>query len=364
VSAQVSVHETAQAQSAGVWNPPVSVLAGTGGVAPEELYARARERSSLAGFYNTNVALDTPAGRVVVRAPIHGADRMDLRIWPEAAVLRAIAAYVPDAPVVLHAESRFQIHEYVDGELLDEIAPRGTAVPGHVPDDVVALFAGLAAVPAGSLPEPPEGWPEDGDSASFARRLSAVTAGVHEEFGAEYAELFAALKVPADPLAPVLDAWASLTPRPFRLVHADVHRKNILIRAGRAVFLDWELALFGDPVYDLAVHLHKMGYLPEEERRTVTGWAQALPAELTAEWERDVPTYLRHERVKSTIVDSVRYAKLFTEGVLSPAQRPSYVQRLVTKVNLAREVWEIDGRVDEDGVARILERWAADHRAG
>jgi thiamine kinase-like enzyme len=62
---------------------------------------------------------------------------------------------------------------------------------------------------------------------------------------------------------------ADLTPRPFRLVHADVHRKNIL---------DGELALLGDPVYDLAVHLHEMGYLPEEERRAVAGWAEALPA--------------------------------------------------------------------------------------
>ncbi|MFL6077678.1 MAG: phosphotransferase family protein [Mycobacteriales bacterium] len=334
----------------------MSVLAGTGGVAPEELFALARERSSLAGFYNTNVALETPAGRVVVRAPIRGADRMDLRIWPEAAVLRAVAAYVPDAPAVLHAENRFQIHEYVDGDLLDAIAPRGTAVPTHVPGDVAALFAGLAAVPPASLPEPPEGWPADGDCAAFARRLSAVTADVHAEFAPEYAELWAALKVPADPLAPVLEAWASLTPRPFRLVHADVHRKNMLIRAGRSVFLDWELALFGDPVYDLAVHLHKMGYLPDEERGMVAGWAAALPPELTAEWERDVRTYLRHERVKSTIVDSVRYAKLFAAGVLSAEQKPSYVRRLVTKVNLAREVWEIDGRVDDDEVARILER--------
>ena len=38
----------------------------------------------------------------------------------------------------------------------------------------------------------------------------------------------------------------------------------MILARGRTYFLDWELALWGDPVYDLAVHLHKMGYSPQE----------------------------------------------------------------------------------------------------
>ncbi|MGW4243281.1 phosphotransferase [Nocardia sp. NPDC004722] len=39
----------------------------------------------------------------------------------------------------------------------------------------------------------------------------------------------------------------------------------MIIRNGReVVFLDWELALYGEPVYDVATHLHKMGYQPDE----------------------------------------------------------------------------------------------------
>lgn len=67
----------------------------------------------------------------------------------------------------------------------------------------------------------------------------------------------------ADPVAPAVEAWSSLTRRPLVFVHSDIHRKNI-IRDGASYFLDWELVLWGDPVYDLAVHFHKMDYTPAE----------------------------------------------------------------------------------------------------
>ncbi|MFD0850890.1 phosphotransferase [Actinomadura adrarensis] len=35
--------------------------------------------------------------------------------------------------------------------------------------------------------------------------------------------------------------------RPFACVHADVHRKNMIVNDGVTAFLDWEPALWGDP---------------------------------------------------------------------------------------------------------------------
>jgi aminoglycoside phosphotransferase (APT) family kinase protein len=73
--------------------------------------------------------------------------------------------------------------------------------------------------------------------------------------------------------------WTTLHPRPFRLLHTDLHRKNMIVSRGRTYFLDWELALWGDPVYDLAVHLHKMGCSPSEYEAAQAVWLASVPGE-------------------------------------------------------------------------------------
>ncbi len=82
---------------------------------------------------------------------------------------------------------------------------------------------------------------------------------------------------------------------------------------GGFVILDWELALWGDPLYDLVSHLHKMGYLPDEEERMRRSWAARQPPEVLSGWSEDLNRYLRHERVKSAIVDGVRYFQVLAE---------------------------------------------------
>lgn len=327
---------------------------------PLKLYTTARSATAApAGFYNHNVRLDTPAGPVIVRIPIDGADVMDLRIWPEHEVMRAIEPYVPAAPRVLHvfhAAPPFQVHQCVDGVLLDATAPRGVPVPGLFTDDAAELFDRLGRVPVGDLPPLPRGWADDGDTPAFARQLSDATGGVWDRFRHSYGPLYAALGVPSDPLAPVLDGWAALTPRPFRLLHCDVHRKNVIVCPdGHAAFLDWELALWGDPVYDLAVHLHKMTYVEAEERRLLDSWSSLLPAAATRAWESDLARYLVHERIKSVLVDTVRYTKLIADLTADPARTPeSLVRSLTTKLNAAGAIWGWVRPTDEERVEQAV----------
>ncbi|WP_347402903.1 aminoglycoside phosphotransferase family protein [Protofrankia symbiont of Coriaria ruscifolia] len=131
---------------------------------PADLHRQASERAdSASGFYNHNVRLSIPAGDVIVRIPIPDTDTMDLSIWPEPTVLRAIRDRVPAAPRLLYATDTyatdtppFQIHEFKAGELLDNVAPRGVRVPGHVIDDVVELLHILGHVSRQRLPPPAE----------------------------------------------------------------------------------------------------------------------------------------------------------------------------------------------------------------
>ena len=338
-------------------------LLGSGVWKPEDLYREALARTdSSSGFYNYNVKLATPTGPVIVRIPIRGTDIMDLAIWPEASVLRAIHGTVTNVPVLLHAHDSppFQVHGFIDGELLDSSAPRGVPVPGHVIEDVAEVFGQLCRIPRERVPPLPVDWPTDEETANFARRLSAVTAAVYARFRPEFGELFTGLGIPADPLAPILARWPSLHRRQFRLLHTDIHRKNMILADGWTYFLDWELALWGDPVYDLAVHLHKMGYSPQEYAAMQDAWLAAVPSSAAARWGPDLDTYLSHERVKSAIVDTVRYTKIITSGSASPEREAELAGKLAGKLNAATTAggtWAARSPLDEEEVITLIRQW-------
>lgn len=325
---------------------------------PLALYEQARGREdAAAGFYNHNIRLDTDDGDVIVRIPIPRAATMDLTIWAEADVLAALGPYLDPIPHVRHVntEPAFQIHDFVHGQVVDAFAPRGARLPGRILTDIIAFFGGLLAVPVAALPAPPAGWPPDGDTAAFAHRLSDVTATVHATYRDTYGRLFTDFGIPDDPLAPVLAHWPELAPRPFRLVHADIHRKNLIDTGQRTVFLDWELALLGDPLYDLAVHLHKMAYQPDEHDTLVRGWLATAPADCSANWAADLDRYLTHERIKSAIVDSVRYTTLITSGRLTAVERQVLLGKLAGKLNAAHRSWGTDRADTSTDVEKIIQ---------
>ncbi|MEV4625363.1 aminoglycoside phosphotransferase family protein [Micromonospora sp. NPDC049523] len=316
------------------------------------LYREALGREDrAAGFYNHNVRV----GDDLVRVPIPGIDTMDLAIWPEHLVLAAVGRHVPAVPKLraVHADPAFQVHEYIEGLVVDAVAPKDTAVPDGLVEQVAEFFLTMGSVPASELPPPPADWPCDGDSAGFASQLSNITRGVHRENREQFGWLWDELRFPADPFAPIV--WSELNSRPFRLVHADVHRKNmILTPAGRVVIIDWEFALWGDPVYDLCGHLHKMAYLPDDEAAMRAAWQARLPAEATVRWEADLGLYLSHERVKSALVDSVRYFKVVSAPDVPPDRVRELVENLALKISRARAVWGQPGEVEPAEVARAL----------
>jgi aminoglycoside phosphotransferase (APT) family kinase protein len=331
---------------------------------PNDLYlAAVAQKDSASGYYNDNVRLEAPTGPVVVRIPIPGADVMDLAIWPESSVLRTIRDSVANAPRLLYAtdQPRFQVIECIDGELLDSVAPRGVLVPEHVIEDVAEAFGQLSAIHREEAPPLPLDWPDDSRTADFAHRLSAITAGVYRRFEPEFVELFGWLGIPSDPLALIQARWETLRPRPFKLLHTDIHRKNLILSHGRTYFLDWELALWGDPVYDLAVHLHKMGYSPSEYDALTAAWLAAVPADVSEGWEQDLPTYLAHERVKSAVVDTVRYTKTIISARADAEGETELLSKLAGKLDAAQATggpWSGTKPLAPAEILALIRAWA------
>ncbi|MCX4961675.1 phosphotransferase family protein [Streptomyces virginiae] len=323
-----------------------------------ELYGRALVADeAAAGYYNRNVGVVTPDGKVNVRIPLAAADVMDVRLWREEEVLSRIGPYVGRVPELRHVsdDPRFQVHHFIEGQVLDSFSPRGSAVPDNVLSDVVALMDQLVRIPQEKAPQVPDHWPNSGDSSGFGRLLAGLTRDVHATYRDEYREVFAELGIPADPLAVVEPRWDSLTSRPFAVLHADLHRKNMIVADDTTWFLDWELALWGDPMYEIGIHFHKMDY-PEDQRTAVFEcWRELLPARYTAGPVDDLDLYVAHERIKSAIVDTVRYSKQLAAATRT--QRDFLIGRLAKKLNTARPLWDSPPDLTPERVADILAPW-------
>lgn len=325
------------------------------------LYQEACERDdALSGYYNRNVRVDSTDGPVMVRIPTARSESMDLAMWPEHAVLQAIRPYVTSAPQLLHtqADPPFQVHEFIAGACLDDACPTGSPLPAGVLDDIGILFSQLLRVPASALPETPAEWPKDGDIGGFVALLLRLVRTIRADGDQATEQLYRDLGVPEDPCALLEQQADTLHTRPFRLLHADIHRRNIIRHLDRTVFLDWELALWGDPVYDLADHLHKMSYLPGERARMISTWQQVAPAECQVGWEGALTFYLAYERMKSAVVDTVRWARLIASAPTSE-ERHSFVGELADKLAAARPFWKPERAVcSSEDVARAVARWS------
>ncbi|WP_405981585.1 aminoglycoside phosphotransferase family protein [Streptomyces sp. NBC_00158] len=326
------------------------------------LYEEARRRDTgQSGYYNRNVRVETPDGPAIVRMRTHGAEVMDLALWREPEVLAAIAEYVPSAPRLLYAgtDPEFQIHGFVPGRRVDTLAADGDGLPDVVLRAVEGLFADMLRVPASALPRIPGDWPGEGDTPAFADRLTTLVQTIRHR-GDRMAEgLYEALGVPKDPCGLLRERFRGMAARRMGLLHADLHRQNmILTDSGRVAFLDWELALWGDPVYDLADHLHKTGYTADQAREVMAGWERAAPEECRAGWRPDLGHYLAFESVKSAVVDTVRWGRRIA-GAEGAGERRRLAEELAAKLAAARPHWEAGARSGPEprDIEQAVDRW-------
>ncbi|MFD5574666.1 aminoglycoside phosphotransferase family protein [Streptomyces cadmiisoli] len=97
----------------------------------------------------------------------------------------------------------------------------------------------------------------------------------------------------------------AVTHREPALLHGDLNPWNLVRRDDRLALtiIDWEMALVGDPLYDLVRHLHLTRTRPEIRERMFRRWESVLPAEYTRDWRKDWPVYRWIEHVRSAYVD-------------------------------------------------------------
>ncbi|MGW2558467.1 phosphotransferase [Streptomyces sp. NPDC001514] len=285
--------------------------------------------------------------RVKCREPRAGLLWFDRRCFAsEDELVRALQGRISSLPGI-HPAGDVSLQRFIEGETLGEVYGERGEVPSDIVRQLMELVRELAAIRIKDLAldrrcEPADR-PEDGDTRGFLERLIRfVEVRVHGAHLAEYGELFAELGVTADSLNRLRERVAGPTSRPFCLLHGDLHRENfILDHRGGLWTIDWELAMFGDPLYDLATHLHLMGYPDEQAAAVARAWAEAVEEVLpggSAGWEEDLDRLLAFKRAQSVFTDVIRGALTLAAGAeLDWPQLERTAERLNGVLALAAE---------------------------
>lgn len=210
-----------------------------------------------------------------------------------------------------------RLQRFVEGRTLGALRTSGRSIPGPLLAQIVRLFRELVAVTPETLVVKrrceARDRPEDGDTNGFLERLVCFTEdSVYRANLDDFGALFEAAGVDGDAFHHLRKHVSGLTGRPFCLLHADLHRENFVVDPGQRLWtIDWELAMVGDPLYDLATHLYLMRY-PEWQARVLTRrWVAAVEAVRpggSRGWRHDLPLLIDYKRAQSVFTDLIRAA--------------------------------------------------------
>ncbi|MFI1212417.1 phosphotransferase family protein [Streptomyces sp. NPDC020802] len=287
-----------------------------------------RSGAASSGHHNLNYVLPLPerpaqligseqGTPVLVRVPRAEAASVVIRTWRnEADLLESLKGLLPHAPRCLARTATATVLTYVAGTPFSRVCPDGKPVDSLYISDMAHLLAQTTAVRREALPPLPGYWPrDDQDSRSYLRTLAlSADRQIRQPNWPAYGGLLNALGIAEDALVRLAEHVPAMTRRPYGLLHADLHRDNLVITDHgnpRLIAVDWELATYGDPLYDLATHLVRMRYPESQKAEVIAAWAGAVASVTPAAadgLDRDLPRYIAFEQAQSAFPDIVRTA--------------------------------------------------------
>ncbi|MDR3079379.1 MAG: aminoglycoside phosphotransferase family protein [Streptomyces sp.] len=332
---------------------------------------------SMGGYHNVNrvvhlsheqsLALGRgPGTRVLVRRRRPGVPSVVIRTWTdESEVLKGIGGYLDNVPTFLTRRGEASIHSFMAGTPLASVCPDDKPIDSRIIDAFAELFKQFGEVPQDVLPPRPAYWPRDGDTAGYLRTLWAqADAQVRQPNWTEFGGLFVALGVREDALRKPSQWAPKMSSRPFSLLHGDLHRGNVVVTSGGKdvpplMCVDWELASYGDPLHDLAVHLVRTHYPLDQRAEVVSCWRDAMlrarPAAVEG-LDEDLRHYLDFEHAQSVYPDVIRAARSLGH-VFSHSDLQTAAKEIRRALSVAQRPLALRTVLDENTIERLLYRW-------
>ncbi|MGW2821539.1 phosphotransferase [Streptomyces sp. NPDC001443] len=272
---------------------------------------------------------DIRRSRWKCREPRTGLLWFDRRCFSsEEQLLSSLGGRISGIPDIIEVEG-IRLQRFIEGRTLGSLYMPGSPVPGELLRQIVDVFGQLSRVAPETLLVKrrckDEDRPEGGDSNGFLERLVCFAEEhVYLKNRAEFGALFADLGVDADSFKKLRKHVSGLKERPFGLLHADLHRENFIVDPENRLWtIDWELAMVGDPLYDLATHLYLMRYPRWQERRVAQRWSAVVekfrPGSSSG-LEHDLPLLLDYKKAQSVFTDVIRVALSLDTGA-EPCER-------------------------------------------
>jgi aminoglycoside phosphotransferase (APT) family kinase protein len=313
-----------------------------------------------------------PGTPVTVRIRRQDALPVVIRTWQnEAAVLHALQGVLAHAPACLVRTPDYSIHSYAEGVPLSTICGNGKPVDTLVMKALARLLAQMTQVRRSVLPDLPSSWPANhSDSQGFLKTLArCADEQVRKPNWAEFGGLFKALGISDDALLQLAERVPPMTRRPYSLLHADLHRDNLIVSYDGdppLVCVDWELATYGDPLHDLATHLVRMRYPDSQWGEVIEAWAGAMrdcrPSAVKG-LAKDLRHYIDFERAQSVYPDVMRAARSLQESFTQKRLDEATVE-VHRALRDAAKPLRLRNVPASDEIERALFRWLASRGDG
>ncbi|MFG3101489.1 phosphotransferase [Streptomyces sp. NPDC048182] len=334
-------------------------------------------RGPLKGYHHETYVLSPPGGigRVKLRSPRATAEWFDRRCFAsEEELLRGLGGRVEQVPEVVDVEG-LGMQRFIEGRTLGAHWWWGRRVPEPVLAQIVRLFGQLVPITAETLHVDrrcsPLDAPDDKDTDGFLERLVAFAEEqVWGRYRDRFGTLFGELGVGDESFAHLRKNVLGLAPRPFCLLHADLHRENFVIDPrGRLWTIDWELAMVGDPLYDLATHLYLMRYPAGQRDRVIADWRDTVEAVRPGSargLDHDLGPLLDFKRAQSVYTDVVRVALSLRDRGAAPRwpSLPRAAGRLHRALAAAAVPMGLTDVPEPQRIGDALARWCRADAAG
>lgn len=258
------------------------------------------------GHLNSVVRVPDVGFPVVVRRKVANVCRRERGFLSEHAVLRAIelSRVGVAAPKLLalgtsYQGEQFAIHTYEgprDGE-----HPPDHPVHGLLPHEADRLVDQLHALTRVGY----EGLDPAAGEGDFYGWLSEQLVLLVEELPKESQQLARLFGLPDGARLRQILARHTVSRREPALLHGDLNPWNLVRRTDQVALtiIDWEMAVVGDPLYDLVRHMHLTPTRPEIRDRMFQRWQKLLAPAHTVDWLKDWRVYRWIEIVRSAYVD-------------------------------------------------------------
>ncbi len=185
------------------------------------------------------------------------------RSTPEYEVLRDLQNSGIKVPKLIGNDNNCTVLEYIEGDSLNNIYSNNTPIGKNIINQVVEQICAMTEVDGKNLLK----YAKWNNNKTFFSFQCENTENVFLNYYEKLHKLYNELGISEDVMKFLYEKSSQIdVKRKMSIIHGDRHKNNTILDGNNIVFIDWELACIGDVAYDIAFHLHHMGYSEEEEK--------------------------------------------------------------------------------------------------